>query len=68
MIFTDVDMPLDGRPELAYAVRDRWPPIEIIVTSGLNFGPTQRLPERGVFLPKPYTPTQIAGALRSFAA
>ncbi len=69
MIFTDVDMPgsMDGL-KLAYAVRDRWPPIEIIVTSGLNFGPTQRLPERGVFLPKPYTPTQIAGALRSFAA
>lgn len=69
VIFTDIDMPgsMDGL-KLAHAVRDRWPPVEIIITSGLNFEPTQRLPERGVFLPKPYTPAQIAGALHRFVA
>ena len=32
-VFTDVDMPGDGL-KLASAVRDRWPPIKIIVGSG----------------------------------
>lgn len=34
-IFTDIDMPggLDGL-KLAWIVRDRWPPIEIVITSG----------------------------------
>jgi CheY-like chemotaxis protein len=69
VIFTDIDMPgsMDGL-KLAHAVRDRWPPIDIIVTSGFNFGSARRLPERGVFLPKPYSATQIAGVLRNFAA
>ena len=36
VVFTDVNMPgsMDGI-KLAHAVRNRWPPIEIIVTSGL---------------------------------
>ena len=69
VIFTDVSMPgsMDGL-RLAHAVRDRWPPIEIIVTSGLKLRGEQQLPERGIFLPKPYTAGQIAGALRCFAA
>ena len=35
ILFTDIDMPgsMDG-PKLAAAVRDRWPPLKIIVTSG----------------------------------
>ncbi|WP_281280387.1 response regulator, partial [Pelagibacterium montanilacus] len=35
LIFTDIDMPgsMDGL-KLAAAVRDRWPPVKIIVTSG----------------------------------
>lgn len=35
IVFTDIDMPgsMDGL-RLAAAVRDRWPPIRIIVTSG----------------------------------
>ncbi len=35
LVFTDVDMPgsMDGL-KLAAFVRDRWPPIKIIVTSG----------------------------------
>ena len=69
VIFTDINMPgsMDGL-KLAHAVRYRWPPIEIIVTSGLKLRDEQHLPERGIFLPKPYTSSQIAGALHSFAA
>ncbi len=35
LMFTDIDMPgsMDGL-KLATAVRDRWPPVKIIVTSG----------------------------------
>ena len=35
VVFTDVDMPgsMDGL-KLAASIRDRWPPIEIIITSG----------------------------------
>ena len=36
-IFTDINMPgsMDGL-KLAAAVRDRWPPVHIIVTSGMT--------------------------------
>src|SRR5277367_2584044 len=44
VVFTDVNMPgsMDGI-KLAHAVRNRWPPIEIIVTSGLNLANVQEL-------------------------
>jgi YesN/AraC family two-component response regulator len=34
-VFTDIDMPgsMDGL-SLAHVIRKRWPPIELIVTSG----------------------------------
>jgi CheY-like chemotaxis protein len=70
VVFTDVNMPgsMDGI-KLAHAVRNRWPPIEIIVTSGLKLEDVQQpLPERGIFFPKPYTPAQVASALHRLAA
>jgi CheY-like chemotaxis protein len=70
VVFTDINMPgsMDGI-RLAHAVRNRWPPIEIIVTSGLTLeNVEQQLPERGVFFPKPYTPEQVATALHKLAA
>ena len=70
IVFTDVNMPgsMDGI-KLAHAVRNRWPPIEIIVTSGLTLANVQELlPERGIFFPKPYTPAQVASALHRLAA
>jgi CheY-like chemotaxis protein len=64
VIFTDIQMPgsMDGL-KLARAVRGRWPPIKIIATSGIHVGEGD-LPEGGQFLPKPYSPAQIAGMLR----
>ncbi len=70
VVFTDVNMPgsMDGI-RLAHAVRNRWPPIEIIVTSGLTLAnPEELLPERGIFFPKPYTPAQVTTALKKLAA
>ncbi|WP_213739566.1 response regulator [Bradyrhizobium sp. dw_411] len=65
VVFTDIQMPgsMDGL-KLARAVRDRWPPIHIIATSGLVDVRTGDLPQGGRFLPKPYSPAQITAALR----
>lgn len=64
VIFTDVQMPgsMDGL-KLAHAVRNRWPPVKIIATSGHFAGRDGDLPEGGVFLPKPYTLARITAAL-----
>jgi two-component system, response regulator PdtaR len=55
IIMTDINMPgaLNGL-ELAAAVKDRWPPIEIIVTTGLNPPDRDQMPVGSVFIPKPY--------------
>src|ERR1700722_1007727 len=68
VVFTDIHMPgsMDGL-KLAHAVRNRWPPIKIIVTSGREFLTEQDLPEGGLFFPKPYDPIQISDALREWA-
>jgi CheY-like chemotaxis protein len=69
VVFTDIDMPgsMDGL-KLAAAVRSRWPPIEIIITSGkLNPSP-QSLPARSRFLAKPYNGERLVDTIRTFAA
>ena len=67
VIFTDIHMPgsMDGL-KLAHAVRYRWPPIKIIVTSGHGFPNEQALPEGGRFVPKPYNSIQLQDALREW--
>jgi DNA-binding response OmpR family regulator len=55
---------MDGL-KLARAIRDRWPPIELIVTSGKRRPDATGLPERGRFLPKPYDPDELVGAIRT---
>jgi two-component system, response regulator PdtaR len=64
VVFTDVNMPgsMDGL-KLAGAVRERWPPIRLIVTSGHFDKTNQTIPQDSVFLAKPYTPGQISTAL-----
>jgi hypothetical protein len=57
---------MDG-PKLAHAVRNRWPLIKIVVTSGPELITENDLPEGGRFLSKPYNPMQIRGALREWA-
>ena len=68
IVFTDVDMPggMDGL-KLAAAVRDRWPPIEIVIVSGHPRKNTS-LPDRAVFFPKPYDVTIVAATLHRMAA
>lgn len=55
LIVTDVDMPggMDGVKLAAY-VRDRWPPIKIIVVSGHHKVLMEDLPQDSRFFSKPY--------------
>jgi CheY-like chemotaxis protein len=55
IVFTDIDMPgsMDGL-KLARAVRERWPPIELILISGHFDIRQDEIPERGRFFSKPY--------------
>ena len=68
VIFTDIHMPgsMDGL-KLAHAVRHRWPPIKIIVTSGRETIAPQDLPEGGRVFAKPYDPAKIRDTLRAWA-
>jgi CheY-like chemotaxis protein len=67
LLFTDIDMPgsMDGL-KLAAFVRDRWPPVKIIVTSGNREAPD--LPGDTPFFAKPYLPSKIAEAIRRLRA
>jgi CheY-like chemotaxis protein len=65
VVFTDVHMPgsMDGL-KLAHAVRHRWPPVKIIVTSGRGRVTEQDLPEGSRFFAKPYDLKEITNTLR----
>lgn len=67
ILFTDIHMPgsMDGL-KLAAAVRNRWPPIEIIIVSGMKKPEASEMPERSVFFSKPYDPRDVSGALSSW--
>ncbi len=64
VLFTDVTMPgsMDGI-RLAHHVRGRWPPVKIIVASGMIGGHLQVLPTGSLFLSKPYAPEALTIAL-----
>ncbi len=68
IVFSDVDMPLgiDGM-KLAVLIRDRWPPIEIILVSGHVSPPVVDLPARTLFFSKPYSERRVIEAMREFA-
>jgi CheY-like chemotaxis protein len=68
LVFTDVNMPgsMNGL-RLAHAVRGRWPPVELLVTSALGNITTKDLPERGRFLAKPYDADTLSEAFQQMA-
>jgi CheY-like chemotaxis protein len=65
LVFTDVNMPgyLDGIA-LAKAVRNRWPPIKILVVSGNPFPELDTLPIGAMFLKKPYARRHVDSIVR----
>jgi two-component system, response regulator PdtaR len=66
LLFTDINMPgsMDGL-KLAHAVRDRWPPIKILVVSGQQRLQSSDLPSNSCFFGKPYQPSALVEELRS---
>jgi two-component system, response regulator PdtaR len=64
-VFTDINMAgsIDGL-QLSHAVRGKWPPIHLIVTSGLMAPNQAQLPANSRFIGKPYTAEHITAALR----
>jgi CheY-like chemotaxis protein len=69
ILMTDINMPgsMDGL-RLAAVVRDRCPPIEIVVVSGKQALDLAKLPDRAVFLPKPYDIDKLSKTLVRMAA
>lgn len=68
LVFSDIDMPdgIDGLT-MAAMIRNRWPPIKIVLTSGHVAPDIARLPAECRFYAKPYRPWQIIDTLKSFA-
>ena len=68
LLLTDIRMPgsMDGL-RLAHHVRRRWPPVRIIVISGLIDTKLSQLPVDSIFLPKPYRPDGLNDALFPYA-
>jgi CheY-like chemotaxis protein len=64
VILTDIDMPgsMDGLM-LAAAVRNRWPPVRIVVMSGKRRPTRDELPQRARFIEKPLHPPDLLQAV-----
>jgi two-component system, response regulator PdtaR len=64
LVFTDAEMPgtMDGI-ELAHYIRNRWPPVKLIVVSGTVAIEPQELPSGARFFPKPYRENSIVDAM-----
>jgi DNA-binding LytR/AlgR family response regulator len=64
-VVTDIEMPgsMNGI-ELAQTIRERWPGIGVVVTSGRQRLGQDDLPEEAAFLAKPYLPETVISVLR----
>jgi CheY-like chemotaxis protein len=67
LVFTDVNMPgeMDGLKLAAY-VRNRWPPVHIVIASGKRRPAEHEMPGGSVFLAKPYITRQVTSAVEGF--
>jgi len=68
IVFTDINMPgsMDGL-SLAAAVRDRWPTIKLIVTSGKGRPESREMPVGSRFISKPAGPEAILSVVCQLA-
>lgn len=68
LVVTDIEMPgaMDGMA-LAAAVRDRWPPIEILLLSAGPQPTAEALPARAEFVPKPILTDRLLRKVRRMA-
>lgn len=65
LVFTDIQMPgsIDGL-RLTHLVKSRWPPVQIIATSGHLRLRDDDLPQGGRYLSKPYAVTELTQTLK----
>ena len=68
IVFTDVEMPgtMDGL-KLARAVRERWPPVHLILASGRTSPLADEMPAGSRFFAKPYNDAALVNALHDMA-
>jgi two-component system, response regulator PdtaR len=68
LVFTDAEIPgtMDGIG-LAHYIRNRWPPVKLIVVSGKKEIASEELPAGARFFHKPYRETSIVEAMISMA-
>jgi two-component system, response regulator PdtaR len=69
LVFTDVQMPgtMDGI-RLSHYIRDRWPPVKLIVASGNAIVEESNLPHGSRFFSKPYDDGSIVDAMARLLA
>lgn len=69
LMFTDIEMPgsMNGL-KLAAAVRDRWPPVKIIATSGRIKMQINDVPAGARFFAKPYGSDQLLKVIQELFA
>ena len=68
VVFTDIEMPgsMDGL-RLANAVRERWPPVHLIIASGRHTPQPDEMPEGSRFFSKPFNGAELVAALQKMA-
>ena len=65
IVYMDLDMPRGIKGiEIAASIRDRWPPIEIILTASSFKESELTLPARSEFYPKPIGRDQVIAAMK----
>jgi CheY-like chemotaxis protein len=69
IVFLDIVMRegIDGLA-LANIIRERWPHIAIVLTSGKMYAPEHALPDHAVFFHKPYRSRDIVPVLHQMAS
>ena len=68
IVFTDIEMPgsMDGL-RLAQAVRDRWPPVHLVIASGRHTPEPEEMPAGSRFFSKPFNGGELVATLREMA-
>ena len=68
IVYMDLDMPRGIKGiELAARIRDRWPPVEIVLTAAYFTEQDLTLPARAEFYPKPVQRDDVIAAMRRLA-
>jgi two-component system, response regulator PdtaR len=67
LVITDINLPgLMNGLKLAAAVKDRWPPINIIIVTGFGVPRSEEMPSGSLFVPKPYNAKKMITAVHHF--